>query len=218
MAMRNDDAENVRMLLVTRLLLQMTFSTDRSTQPAALQTARSLCVAVKTLALPGGGGPGTGAPMGSVTCLCGLLRTWWKMLPDPGTGFIGPETYQRTTSGLKPGPSSCQSLKSSPGSSTSNFLKPFSVWGHTCSMNTFWNGTSFNHIAGEWLLQLGLVENTVALVEPQNGLVLWLNMLITIGLFTAASVKCLSCATWNWPSSFYLCPDTWDLVWKFTLL
>lgn len=106
------------------LLLKIILSTDRSMQLAALQTARTLCVVVKTLAIPAGGEGrlGTGGPTVSVTSLYGRWRTSWKMLPetDPGTGCTGQETYQRTMFGPRPGNSSCQNLQSSPGSSTSN--------------------------------------------------------------------------------------------------
>lgn len=111
-------------------VMQITASTDRSMKQAPPQTARTLCVAAKTPDLPAGGGgrPGTGEPTVSVTCLYERWRTSWKTWPqlDPGIGSTGPETYQRTMFGLRPGNSSCQSLQSSPGSSTSNFLLTFS--------------------------------------------------------------------------------------------
>lgn len=123
---------NSRTLLVTWLLLKtLNHLLYRSMRLGALQTASNLCAAVKTRVSPAGGKerPGTGEPTASVTCLCGQLRTCWKtqLLPDPGTGSTGPETYRHTTFGLRPGNSSCQSLQSSPGWSTSNFFTALSA-------------------------------------------------------------------------------------------
>lgn len=104
--------------------LNVILLTDRSMKPAAQRTVKTLCVAVKTPALLAGGGGrlGTGEPTVSVTCHCTQWRTSWSTLPkpDPGTGSTGPETYQHTMFGLRPGNSSCLNLQSSPGSSTSN--------------------------------------------------------------------------------------------------
>lgn len=98
---------------------------DRNMTSAVLQTARNLCVVVTIQALQtwAGGRLGTGELMESVTCLFGQWRTFWKMLPKlgHGTGFTGLETYQHTMCGHRPGSSSCQSLLSSPDSSTSKF-------------------------------------------------------------------------------------------------
>lgn len=122
---------NSRTLLVTWLLLK-TFNLvlNRSMRPGAPLTASSHCAAVKTQVFPAGGKGrlGTGEPTASVTCLCGQLRTCWKtpLLPDLGTGSTGPETYLHTTFGLRPGNSSCQSLQSSPGWSTSKFFTAIS--------------------------------------------------------------------------------------------
>lgn len=99
--------------------------TFRSTQPALLQIVKSLCAAAKTPNFPAGGGGGldTGEPTANVTCHCRQLKTSWKtlLLLDPGTGSTGPVTYQLIMFGLRPGTSSCQSWKSFPGSSTSNY-------------------------------------------------------------------------------------------------
>lgn len=96
---------------------------DRNMTSAVLQTARNLCVVVTIQALQtwAGGRLGTGELMESVTCLFGQWRTFWKMLPKlgHGTGCTGLETYQHTMCGHRPGSSSCQSLLSSPDSSTS---------------------------------------------------------------------------------------------------
>lgn len=99
--------------------------TFRSTRPALLQIVKSLCAAAWTLNFPAGvgGGLDTGEPTANVTCHCGQLKTSWKTsLPlDPGTGCTGPVTFQLIMFGLRPGTSSCLSLKSFPGSSTSNY-------------------------------------------------------------------------------------------------
>lgn len=82
----------------------------RTTQPALLQNVKSLCAAARTPDFPAGGGGrlDTGEPTANVTCLCGQLKTSWKMLLllDPGTGSTGPVTYQLIMFGLKPGSSS----------------------------------------------------------------------------------------------------------------
>lgn len=125
---------------------------------AAPQTAKSLCVAVKTQAFPAGGTGRlvTGEPTASAICLCGRSKTCCKTLPplDPGTGPTGLETSQRTTCGLRPGTSSCLSSKASPGSSTSKLFhfikkKTYSMRAHVL----------FPHITSLNLSLLSLVRH-----------------------------------------------------------